>query len=163
MRCPLVVVLPIHNAACWLRRKVEELLEAAAETSHRFELVIVDVGSTDDLELPRELAREFPQVRTIRKEPSQSLAGLIDGIRAKSGGEVIVHGGLSDVGDLDDMWRQAARSPTPVVAMGPKGLGGNLLAQLAAWGEQLKQPVKDAARLRPASFLAHLRQLASAV
>jgi hypothetical protein len=163
LACRLIVILPIHNAACWLRRKVEDLLETLAETAAAFELVIVDVCSTDDLDLPGELAREYPQVKNIRKEPSQSLAALIDRIRAESAGEVIVHGGLSEVGDLDDMWREAAKTPDlPTAAAGPKGITGNLLAQLTVWGEQLRRSALDVPSLRPGSFLAHLRQLASA-
>lgn len=163
MACPLIVVLPIHNAASLLRREVEDLLETLAETAHDFELLIVDVGSTDDVDLATELAREFPQVRSIRKEPAQSLAALVDEIRGKSGSEVIVHGGLSEVGDLDRMWRVAAKTAAlpATVAKGPKGLTGNLLAHLAAWGEQLRQRVRTGPRLRPASFTAHLRELAS--
>ena len=163
MACPLIVVLPIHNAASLLRREVEHLLETLAETTHQFELLIVDLGSTDDVELATELAREFPQVRSIRKEPSHSLAALVDEIRAKSAAEVIVHGGLTEVGDLDRMWRLAAKAKAlPTVAKGPKGLTGNLLAHLAAWGEQLKQRPKAETSHRPGSFTAHLRQLASA-
>jgi hypothetical protein len=162
LACPLIVVLPIHNAASLLRREVEHLLETLAETTDQFELLIVDVGSTDDVELATDLAREFPQVRSIRKEPSQSLAALVDEIRAKSAAEVIVHGGLTEVGDLDRMWRLAATAKAlPALAKGPKGLTGNLLAQLAAWGEQVKQRPKATSSIRPGSFTAHLRQLAS--
>jgi glycosyltransferase involved in cell wall biosynthesis len=163
LACPLIVVLPVHNAASLLRREVEHLLETLAEATQQFELFIVDIGSTDDVELAAELAREFPQVRSMRKEPSQSLAALVEEIRAKSAAEVIVHGGLAEVGDLDRMWRLAATAKTlPAVAKGPKGLTGNLLAHLAAWGDQLKQRTKEVSAVRPASFTAHLRQLASA-
>lgn len=161
MSCPLIVVLPIHNAASLLRREVEDLLELLAETSPEFELIIVDVGSTDDMELAGALAREFPQIRFLRKEPRQSLAALVAEIRAQSGVEVIVHGGLTEVGDLDRMWRQVAKSGSlPAVAKGPKGLTGNLLAQLANWGEQLKTRPSAPPQPRPAKFVAHLRQLA---
>lgn len=163
MSCPLIVVLPIHNAASLLRREVEDLLELLSETAASFELLIVDVGSTDDVDLATELAREFPQVRSVRKEPARSLTALIADIRAKSQAEVIVHGGLSEVGDLDRMWRQAANNKTlPIVAKGPKGLSGNLLAQLARWGERLKAKSVRGADARPASFVDHLRQLACA-
>ena len=163
MACPLIVILPIHNAASLLRREVENLLETLAETTHQFELLIVDVGSTDDVELATELAREFPQIKSIRKEPSQSLAALVAEIRAKSAAEVIVHGGLTEAGDLDRMWRLAAKANAlPALAKGPKGLTGNLLAQLAAWGEQLKHRAKAQTSLRPGSFTAHLRHLAAA-
>ena len=128
-----------------------------------FELVIVDVGSTDDVELATEMARQYPQVRSIRKEPGQSLSGLVAEIKAKSGAEVLVHAGLSEVGDLDRMWRQTfGNSYIPDLAKGPKGLSGSLLAQLAVWGEGLKERAQQLTSLRPASFVAHLRQLASA-
>lgn len=163
MASPLIVVLPIHNAAWTLRQEVEELLDQVSEITCDFELLIVDVGSTDDVEVAGDLARQFPQVRMIRKEPTQSLSGLVAEIRAKTQAEVLVHNGLSEVGDLDRMWRQAfGNRHLPDLAKGPKGMSGNLLAQLAAWGESLKSGAKELASLRPASFLAHLRQLASA-
>jgi glycosyltransferase involved in cell wall biosynthesis len=160
---PLIVVLPIHNAAWTLRQEVEELLEQISEVTRDFELLIVDVGSTDDLELPVELARQYPQVRTMRKEPSQSLSALVAEIKAKTGAEVLVHAGLSEAGDLDRMWRPVIHNKVlPPLAKGPKGLSGGLLAQLAAWGERLKGRARSRAAGRPASFVEHLRQLASA-
>ena len=69
----------------------------------------------------------------------------------------------TEVGDLDRMWRLAAQAKAlPAVAKGPKGLTGNLLAHLAAWGEQLNQRPKAEPSLRPGSFTAHLRHLAAA-
>jgi glycosyltransferase involved in cell wall biosynthesis len=160
---PLIVVLPIHNAAWTLRQEVEDLLEQVAEVTRDFELLIVDVGSTDDVEVATELARQYPQVRCLRKEPTQSLSGLVAEIRAKTNAEVLVHSGLSEVGDLDRMWRQTfGNRYLPDLAMGPKGLRGNLLAQLAVWGEQLKSGAQGLAGVRPVSFMAHLRQLAAA-
>ena len=163
MRSPLIVVLPIYNAAWTLRQEVEELLEQISEVTRDFELLIVDVGSTDDVEAAIELARQYPQVRSLRKEPTQSLSGLVGEIKAKSGAEVLVHPGLSEVGDLDRMWRQTFESRhVPDLAKGPKGLSGSLLAQLAVWGDRLKSGAAELAAMRPISFVAHLRQLASA-
>jgi glycosyltransferase involved in cell wall biosynthesis len=163
LSCSLIVVLPIHNAASLLRREVEDLLEVLSETASDFELLIVDVGSTDDVDLAAELAQEFPQVRSIRKDPKQSLTALVDGIRASTKAEVIVHGGLCEVGDLDRMWRHVAKTNiVPALAMGPKGLSGNLLAQLANWGERLRGQKVARHLTRPANFIAHLRELASA-
>lgn len=163
MGSSLIVVLPFHNAAWTLRQEVEELLEQVSEVTRDFELLIVDVGSTDDVEVAIELARQYPQVRSLRKEPTQSLSGLVAEIREKTRAEVLVHSGLSEVGDLDRMWRQTfGNSHLPDLAMGPKGLSGGLLAQLAVWGERLKSGAQELAALRPVSFVAHLRQLASA-
>jgi glycosyltransferase involved in cell wall biosynthesis len=160
---PLIVVLPIHNAAWTLRQEVEELLEQISEVTRDFELLIVDVGSTDDVELASELARQYPQVRTMRKEPTQSLTALVSEIKAKTGAEVLMHAGLSEAGDLDRMWQQVIHNKVlPPLAKGPKGLTGSLLAQLAVWGERLRDRAQGLTSARPMSFVAHLRQLASA-
>ena len=46
--------------------QVEQLLDLLPDLTHAFEIVVVDDGSTDHtVDLARELAREYPQVRLI--------------------------------------------------------------------------------------------------
>jgi glycosyltransferase involved in cell wall biosynthesis len=58
------VVLPVHNAAPYLRAAIESVL---AQTYRLFELVIVDDGSTDgSVAIAEEYAQAHPHVRLIR-------------------------------------------------------------------------------------------------
>jgi len=63
----LTVLLPVRNVQSTLRSRVMRALETASELAERFEVVVVDDGSTDDTcEVAFELARDYPQVQAVR-------------------------------------------------------------------------------------------------
>jgi hypothetical protein len=69
----LSVVLPVHNDAANLTRRVGELLEFLPELTVPFEIVIVDNGSTDRTdETAHELALQYPQLRVCRHPNRQT-------------------------------------------------------------------------------------------
>lgn len=110
MKSSLTVVLPVHNAERTLRRDVTDVLEAASELTSQVEVLIVDDASTDDsMESASELAREYRQVRVVRRSRRQNLQATLAAIRAKiSSDVVIVHDGSSRVNpdQLRLIWRQ---------------------------------------------------------
>jgi len=62
----LSVVVPLHNVQSTLVGMVEDLLEILPELTPRFEVVLVDDGSTDATrETAHELSLGFPQVQVI--------------------------------------------------------------------------------------------------
>jgi glycosyltransferase involved in cell wall biosynthesis len=95
----LTIVLPVHNAENHLRRSVNRVLEVAAELTPRFELLIVDDGSTDDsFDVANEMAARFPQVTVFRSGRRRGLgATLRDAKRRAAGRVVIVHDGASPI------------------------------------------------------------------
>ncbi|TWT73735.1 putative glycosyl transferase [Posidoniimonas polymericola] len=99
MDTSLTIVLPIHNAEAQLRRNVERVLEVAAELTPRFELLIVDDGSTDDsFEIANEIAAKFPQVSVVRSGSRQGLGGTLRDVKRRAAGRVvIVHDGVSTI------------------------------------------------------------------
>ena len=67
MQRSLSVLLPVKDAQATLTASVHELLEVAADSSDRFELLIIDDGSTDATsEIAHELTYHYPQVGLIR-------------------------------------------------------------------------------------------------
>jgi glycosyltransferase involved in cell wall biosynthesis len=87
----LTVLLPVHDAQDTLTDTVTEVLDVASDLTDRFELVIIDDGSTDATsEVAHELARHYPQVRAVRHaKPLGHEAALSTGL-AQSRGEVVV-------------------------------------------------------------------------
>ncbi len=110
MQSSLTVVLPIHNAERTLRRDVSDVLEAASELTSQVEVLVVDDASTDDsFESATELAREYRQVRVVRRSKRQQLPETLRAIRANIASDVvIVHDGSSRVNadQLRLIWRQ---------------------------------------------------------
>ena len=90
MESSLTVLLPVQDAQATLTETVEEVLEAAADLTDRFELLIIDDGSADATgEIAHELTRHYPQIRTIRHaRPMGREAALRSGL-AESRGEVV--------------------------------------------------------------------------
>jgi glycosyltransferase involved in cell wall biosynthesis len=91
----LTVLLPVQNAQATLAGTVEEVLDATAALTDRFELLIIDDGSADATsEVAHELTRHYPQVRTIRHgKPMGRDAALRTGLAESQGEQVFVHDG----------------------------------------------------------------------
>ena len=87
----LTVLLPVRNAQATLAANVQEILEVVSELTRRFELVIIDDGSTDaTIEVADELIRCYPQVRTLRHGTAKGREAAIGTGLRHSTGEVIV-------------------------------------------------------------------------
>lgn len=104
----LSVVVSVHNAQYTLDRSVSELLDVLPEIAARFEVLIVDDGSTDHTEeLAHDLARRFPQVRVVRHGQRQgSAAALRTGMDHTVGEVVFVHDEASPIriNELRTLW-----------------------------------------------------------
>lgn len=103
METSLTIVLPVHNAEPHLARNITRVLEVAGELTPRFELLVVDDGSTDDsYEVAMESATRYPQVSVVRSGVRRGLgATLRDAKRHASGRVVIVHDGVSTINAED--------------------------------------------------------------
>lgn len=90
MERSLTVLLPVQDAQSTLADTVAEVLEVASDLTDRFELLIIDDGSTDATsEVAEELTRYYPQVRAVRhNRPLGRDAALRTGL-AQSHGEVV--------------------------------------------------------------------------
>ncbi len=77
----LSVVVPAYNEANNLGRVVEEIVRFLRQQVERFELIVVDDGSSDETPLVlQRLVAQFPEVRTIRHSTNLGYgASLRDG------------------------------------------------------------------------------------
>src|SRR5271157_1058024 len=91
----LTVVLPVRDAQSTLAATVTEVLEMASDLSECFELLIIDDGSSDATsEVAEELARNYPQIHTLRHDkPLGEEAALRAGLAQSRGDVVLVRGG----------------------------------------------------------------------
>jgi hypothetical protein len=87
----LTLVLPVHNAEATLPRQVEELLTIAGELTPRFELLVIDDGSSDDTyEIASELATRFPQIRVTRHAHRRGLGPTLRSLRGRVTTDVVI-------------------------------------------------------------------------
>ncbi len=109
MKTPLRVLLPVYNAQHRLAEGVTSVLEVLPEFADRFELVIIDDGSTDDTaDTARSLAAQFPQVSVIRHPLRLGLGEAIQTGLDEAAAEIILFGNGAYELDLDDLrtlWR----------------------------------------------------------
>ncbi len=109
LKTPLRVLLPVYNAQHRLAEGVTEILEVLPEFADRFELVIIDDGSSDDTaETARALAAQFPQVGVIRHPVRLGLGEAIQTGLDEAAAEIILFGNGAYELDLDDLrtlWR----------------------------------------------------------
>jgi len=127
----LTVVLPVYNAPQKLQDHAPRLLEMAAELTSAFEVLIIDDGSTDQTDdIARDLARRFPQVKSVRHAKHQGQQAAVEaGLKRATGDVVFVHDVESPISEkeMHRMWAlrnedqlvmaEADRSDAPSGAM----------------------------------------------
>jgi len=102
----LSVVIPGLNEEANVRDAVERSLEILKGLAARYEVVIVDDGSTDGTAaVAQELQREHPEVRLLRNPLNLGVGtSLLIGLRAATG-DLVVHNAMDLPFDLKDLER----------------------------------------------------------
>lgn len=135
----LSVVLPVHNAEATLATHVAHLLEVLPDLARKFEVLIVDDGSTDQTaESAAELARQYPQLKVVRHGARQGMSEVVRTSLTKASGELVFVQNPSRTlnnGDLSQI--RAMKSHTQEVAR-PNGHGvpapASKQKKLMIWG-----------------------------
>jgi len=155
----LSVVVPVHNAERNLTQRIGCLLEVLPDLAAKFEVLIVDDGSTDQTEeMALELSHRYPQVRVKRHSQQRGIeASAQTGAAHTTGDIVIVHAGQESVNasKLQRMWQHREDEELVVAPVGGDigGVGSKGLRQLEDWGqgaadEPAEAPVRGARQLR---------------
>lgn len=137
------VVVPVHNVERNLTQRVEQLLEVLCELAEKFEVLIVDDGSTDLTEdVALELAQQYPQVRMTRHSEQLGIeASAQTGAAHTTGDIVIVHAGHEPVNapQLQKAWKHREDEELVVAPIGSHvgGIDPEVLRQLEEWGQNL--------------------------
>lgn len=146
----LSVVVPVHNAERNLTRRIGHLLEVLPDLVPKFEVLIVDDGSTDQTEeVALELSQQYPQVRVTRHREQRGIeASAQTGAAHTTGDVVIVHAGHEPVNasQLRRAW-EGRDDEELVVALTGSNVGGidaEILRQLEDWGQGLARERNDA-------------------
>ncbi|MCA9146086.1 MAG: glycosyltransferase family 2 protein [Planctomycetaceae bacterium] len=139
----LSVVVPVHNAERSLTRRIGHLLEVLPDLAAKFEVLIVDDGSTDQTEdVALELSQQYPQVRVTRHPEQLGIeASAQTGAAQTTGDVVIVHAGQEAVNasQLRRAWRHREDEELVVAPAGSNvgGINSEVLRQLEDWGQGL--------------------------
>lgn len=122
MQRSLSVLLPVKDAQATLSASVHEILDLATDTVDRFEVLIIDDGSTDATsEVAHELTRYYPQVRVLRHgTPLGEEAAIRTGL-SRSQGEVVVM--QDECGGFRVLERRPAATHAPARPARPNYLG----------------------------------------
>ncbi len=154
MERSLSLLLPVRDAQATLWETVHRILEVASELTDRFELIIVDDGSTDATsEVAEELQRDYPQIRAVRHgRPRGERESLRTGLRMSSGRIVLCGepGARPAAGELPRAWKAATMGGAPP----PPECSFRLVDRRT--GQKLHGPSRPA---RP-NFLAPVREFA---
>ncbi len=86
----LTVLLPVHNAQAQLEGQVQRLLDLLPELTSKFDLLIVDDGSTDaTCEVAVELSARYPQLRCVRQRERRGLAVAAEAALEQAAGDLV--------------------------------------------------------------------------
>ena len=144
MNQPLSIIVPVRNAESFLADQISHLLELLPDLTEKFEIVVIDDASTDHtVELVRDLACQYPQLRLIRhQQPQGTAAAVRTGMQWAQSRTVFVveDSSFPSPTDLRRLWslRDDSELVMARAAGRPGVIDAGLLERLSTWGQALK-------------------------
>ncbi len=87
----LSLVVPVRNAERTLADNLADVLEVLSELTERFEVLVVDEGSSDHTtELAHDLSVQYPQLRVARRHPSDTSVSALQAGLSQTNGDVVL-------------------------------------------------------------------------
>jgi glycosyltransferase involved in cell wall biosynthesis len=146
----LSIIIPVRDAEATLTEQVHHLLDLLPDLTSRFEIVVVDDGSSDHTaDVARDLARQYPQLRLIcHAEMCGRDAAVRTGLVNSQGETVLVQEDFAFVSptNLRRLW--ALRHDEDVVMARTERQRGvfdpAMLDRLNTWGKALRNLARRA-------------------
>ena len=107
MKASLSVLIPVHNAQSTVGDAIGRLLEILPELTNRFEIIVIDDGSSDaTCEVADDWARHYPQVRFFRQATLSGWQAAIAKHAWRARGEylLLLSGDLVDAAAINAAW-----------------------------------------------------------
>lgn len=113
----LSLVLQVANVEKTLAENVQNLFELLNDLTEKFEIILVDQGSTDQtIDVARELAIQYPQVRIAHRDEVDPTADSIDKTLSETTGDIVFvqtgHAGVRPSA-LRRLWCLNEHRPSP--------------------------------------------------
>ena len=157
----LSVVLPVHNAQSSLLRRVSDLIDVVDDVTDRFEIIVVDDGSTDHTEeIAFELSRSYPQVRLLRHHRSLGEEVAAEtGVVASHSEYVVVLPERAAISaeQIRWCWQMRKNEFVDAAAAEPRGQANSLVHRLMRWADGVAAAEKESASDQPVRFLRRTR------
>lgn len=107
----LSVCFPVRNAQEHLEAQIERVLDILPELTNRFDVVIVDDGSTDDTaEIAHDLSLRYPQVAVVSHAQCRGMEAAVDSALERCDGELVVIHTSAEPLDVDVLRQACERS-----------------------------------------------------
>lgn len=147
MNQSLSIILPVYNAQATLARQIGQLLDVLPDLTSRFEILVVDDGSTDHTdEIAHQFRRQYPQLKIARHAWQRGMAAAVQTGMARSCGDIVfVQEEQSEISTADIRRLWAMRDDEKLVlarAQSEARPAAGLMDRLTRWAAALQQSAK---------------------
>ena len=155
MNPSLSIILPVYNAEGTLASQIGQLLDVLPDLTARFEILVVDDGSTDHTdEIAHDLRQQYPQLKIARHAWQRGMAAAVQTGLARSCGDIVfVQEEQAEVStaDIRRLWEMRhdeklvlARAQSDATASKAPSASG-LMDRLTRWAAAVQQSAQRTA------------------